>query len=115
MPKGKKRQNRGPDLLKIEDPIKRLARQQRWLEEDVSAAVQGTYAKQRDVNDPTFNMQGPATESPGVFGYGTKDRMPGSTPLPQRGLLYEALKRLGIIKPSSKKKPIKTKGTGNLV
>ena len=69
-----------PKLDKIEDPLKRLARQQKQQEKDVSAATKGRYAKQRDSGDPTFGHQGAQSYRGGDFGRGTKDRMPGTTP-----------------------------------
>ena len=69
-----------PKLNKIEDPLDRLARQQKEQEKAVSKATKAPDAKQRDSGDPTYGHQGAQSYRGGNFGYGTKDRMPGTTP-----------------------------------
>ena len=118
MPQGKRKTK--PESLKlekIEDPIDRLARQQRRSEQDVSAATKGMYAKQRDSHDPTFGHQGPQTYGGGNFGYGTRDRMPGTTPYRVKMNPLEAvLDALGIEKFIPMPEPlIKPKNTGDYI
>ena len=100
MPQGKRKTK--PESLKlekIEDPIDRLARQQKQSEQDVSAATKGRYAKQRDSGDPTYGHQGRQAYRGGNFGYGTKDRMPGTTPYSvEMNPLEAVLDALGIQK-----------------
>ena len=102
MPNPRKRKRTNSDSLKlgkVEDPIRRLVRQQQQEEAEVTSATKGKHAKQRDVGDPSFNYQGPQQYRGNYFGSGTKDRMPGTTP--QRfdmNPLEFMLDRLGIKK-----------------
>ena len=110
-------------MQKVEDPILRIIRQQQASERAVGAAVKAPNAKQRDSGDSDFHYQGPQTYGGGNFGYGTKDRMPGTTPMippAEPGMLDQLLDILKIKKKGGKgKKPnrtkIKAKGTGNLI
>ena len=83
MPRPQRKKGTNSDILrlqKVEDPIRRLVRQQEQAEAEVTSATKGRYAKQRDVGDSSYNYQGPQRYRGGNFGYGTKDRMPGTTP-----------------------------------
>lgn len=95
-------------MPKAEDPIIRLIRQQREQEREVGAAVKAPYAKQRDSGDPSFNDQGPSIYRGGTLGYGTKDRMPGTTPNPEFNIINRFLELLRIRKRQPNLK-IKTK------
>jgi hypothetical protein len=100
-----------------EDPIKRLVRQQQQEEASVTSATRLPYAKQRDSGDPDFNYQGPQTYRGGNFGHGTKDRMPGTTPLippPEPNFIDRVLELLKIRKKqNSKPKKMTIKYRGN--
>ena len=102
-------------MQKVEDPILRIIRQQKQSEKDVSRAVRADSAKQRDSGDSDFHHQGPQTYGGGNFGYGTKDKMPGTTPMPQMNPIDALLEALRIRKFNRKPKSVKIKGTGNLI
>ena len=106
-----------PKLDKIEDPINRLARQQREQESAVSSATKAPYAKQRDSGDPTYGHQGPQSYRGGNFGYGTKDRMPGTAPYSvDMNPLEYLLDSLGIQKfEPAPPKTIKPKSGGDYI
>ena len=102
-------------MPKVEDSILRIIRQQKEQERAVGAAVKGADAKQRDSGDSDFHHQGPQTYGGGNFGYGTKDKMPGTTPMPQMNPIDWLLENLRIRKFNRKPKSVKIKGTGNLI
>ena len=118
MPKGKRKTK--PNSLrieKVEDPVDRLARQQRQQESAVSSATKAPYAKQRDSGDPTYGHQGAQSYRGGNFGYGTKDRMPGTTPYSvDMNPLEFVLDALGIQKfTPTVPEPIKPKSGGDYI
>ena len=97
------------------DPaLRRLIENQQRVERAMSTMVPLKDAKQRDSGDSSFNYQGS-----GKFrdrGHrGTKDQMPGTTPLPQMNPIDWLLENLRIRKFNRKPKSVKIKGTGNLI
>lgn len=108
-----------PPGLKIKsgesDPaLRKLIEQQQRVERSMSTIDKLGYAKQRDSGDDEFNYQGPQ-HFRGKGHRGTKDRMPGTTPIPNMNPLDWLLEKLRIRKNKNQRKPVKIKGTGNLV
>jgi len=108
-----------PPGLKIKsaesDPaLRRIIENQQRVERAMSTIVPLEHAKQRDSGDNEFNYQGPQ-HFRGRGHRGTKDKMPGTTPLPQMNPLDWLLEQLRIRKFNKKPKSVKIKGTGNLI
>ena len=101
---------------KEDDPaLRRIIENQERVERSMSTIVPLRDAKQRDSGDSSFNYQGPG-HFRGRGHKGTKDRMPGTTPLPGMNPLEFVLDALGIKKfIPTVPAPIKPKSGGDYI